>query len=151
MLEHPSFNLMVVANRTCPCPGLADEVLARIDGRDGRVHLVAPALNSRLRHWTSDIDGAVRLARERLGVAVDLLGQAGVTATGEVGDADPLVAMEDALHAFEAHAVLISTWPAGRSNWLERNLLERARARFDLPIDHTVSRQGLELPGLTAA
>ena len=151
MLEHPPFNLMVVANRTCPCPGLADEIQARVDGRSGRVHVVAPALNSRLRHWTSDIDDALRMARQRLAVAVDLLAQAGIAASGEIGDGDPLLAIQDALHAFDAHAILISTWPPARSNWLERDLLERARGRFDLPVHHTISRHGLELPVLTAA
>ncbi len=151
MLEHPPFNLMVIANRTCPCPGLTDDILARIDSRPGRVHIVAPALNSRLRHWTSDIDGAVLAAQGRLDVAVELLLAAGVTASGEVGDADPLVAIEDALHTFSAHALLISTWPAGRSNWLERNLLERARGRFALPIEHAVSHYDVDVPLPAAA
>ncbi len=145
MLEHPQFSLMVIANRTCPCPGLTDDILARIDGRPARVHVVAPALNSRLRHWTSDIDGAVLAAQGRLDVAVELLHGAGVVATGEIGDSDPLVAIEDALHGFSAHALLISTWPAGCSNWLERGLLERARGRFALPIEHAVSRYDVDV------
>lgn len=141
--------LLVVANRTCPCPGLADEIHACLDGRPGRVHVVAPALNKRLRHHVSDSDEAVRQATERLAVAVELLRQAGIAGSSEVGDADPLVAVEDALAVFPAHGVLISTWPQGRSNWLEKDLLMRARERLSVPVDHVVSRY--DLPPAAAA
>lgn len=138
-------HLIVVANRTCPCPGLADEIHDRLDGRPGRVHVVAPALNRRLRHYLSDSDEAFRQASERLAVAVELLRHAGIAGSGEVGDADPLLAVEDALVSFPAHGILISTWPEGRSNWLEKDLLARARERFQLPVDHVVSRYDLPL------
>ncbi len=150
MPESSSFNLMVIANRTCPCPGLPDDVARYVDGRPGGVLVVAPALNSRLRHWTSDVDDAVREADARLATAVALLRAEGIVAQGEVGDADPVLAIEDAMVSFDAHAVLISTWPEGRSNWLERNLLQRARERFDVPVEHVVSRYGLTDAPLTA-
>lgn len=137
--------LIVVANRTCPCPGLTDEIHRRVGDGPAHVRIVAPALNSRLRHWVSDTDAAARQAAERLGVAVGLLRDAGIEGSGEVGDADPLIAVEDALAVFPAHGILISTWPEGRSNWLERDLLNRARERFDLPVDHVVSRYDLPL------
>lgn len=145
-----SFNLMVVANRTCPCPGLATDVARLVDGRPGAVLVVAPALNSRLRHWVSDVDGAVRAAGARLDTVVALLRTKGIAARGEVGDADPLQAIDDAMAVFEAHAVLLSTWPEGRSHWLERDLLERARERFDVPVEHVVSHYGLYEAPLTA-
>ena len=132
--------LIVVANRTCPCPGLIEEVARRTLARSGHVLVVAPALNSRLRHWVSDTDHAVAAAGERLKLAVEHLRHAGVHADGEVGDADPIVAIEDAMTAFPADAVILSTWPAGTSSWLERDLLQRARDRFDVPIEHLVSR-----------
>ena len=40
--------------------------------------------------------------------------------------------MEDALRRFPADEVIISTHPPGRSNWLERDVVERARERFDI-------------------
>jgi hypothetical protein len=132
--------LIVVANRTCPCPGLIEEVAERTLARQGHVLVVAPALNSRLRHWMSDTDAALAAAAERLRAAVDHLRHAGVHAEGEVGDADPLVAIEDAMTAFPADAIILSTWPEGTSSWLERDLLARVRTRFDVPIEHLVSR-----------
>ena len=47
-------------------------------------------------------------------------------------------AMEDALRLFPADEMIISTHPHGRSNWLERDVVERARERFPLPITHVV-------------
>lgn len=135
-------HLLVIANRTCPCPGLAAEVATLAAG--GEVLVVAPALNSRLRHYLSDTDAALVAAADRLMVLLGLLADAGVSATGEVGDADPLVAVADALHAFPASAVLISTLPAPRSHWLERRLPERLVDRFGLPVHHHVSAYGLQ-------
>jgi len=39
--------------------------------------------------------------------------------------------------------IVIVTHPPGQSNWLERGLLTKARARFDTPITHLVSSFGL--------
>src|ERR687896_559068 len=66
------------------------------------------------------------------------LGEEGVDARGEVGDGDPLQAMEDALRTFGAHEIVISTHPEGRSHWLERNVVSAARERFEAPITHVV-------------
>ncbi len=134
--------LLVIANETCPCPGLAQQASDLLDRPDGELLLVAPALNSRLRHWVSDTDEAVRQAHARLKEAVHALAQHGVQAQGRVGDADPLVAIHDATREFAADAIIISTHPAGHSHWLERGLLERARAELTVPILHLESRYG---------
>lgn len=95
------------------------------------VLVVAPALNSRLRHWVSDTDDAVRSADARLAAAVQELHRRGIEARGQIGDAEPLHAIEDALVDFEAEEIMLSTHPPGQSHWLENGLLERARERFD--------------------
>lgn len=141
--------LLVVANRTCPCPALIDLVAARAT-LDTEVLVVSPALNRRLRHWVSDTDGAMAAARERLELALGLLGDAGVSAGGEIGDADPLQAIEDALARFPADALIVSTHPPGESNWLEKDLVQRAEERFELPVTHLVSSYGLLAGGRTA-
>jgi hypothetical protein len=136
--------LLVVANRTGPCPGLIAEVARSCAAEGGEVLVVAPALNTRLRHWVSDTDDALSGARERLDQAVDALTASGLRASGEIGDADPMLAIEDALHAFEADAIVLSTHPPGDSNWLARDLPARTRERFGLPVTHVVSRYGVE-------
>jgi hypothetical protein len=135
--------LLLIANRTCPCPALANEIPARARPGRTKVRIVAPALNSLLRHWVSDVDDAIAHARDRLDQAVAALRERGIDATGTAGDSDPLVAIDDALHDFAADEIIISSHPPGQSNWLERNLVERARAHYDLPVTHIVSDHGL--------
>ena len=129
--------ILVVANETVAGRALRDEV-ARRAGEDADVLVVCPALNSPLRHWASDEDAARAGAERRLTGSLSALDTAGVEARGEVGDADPVVAISDALRTFGADEILISTHPPGRSNWLEKGVIERARERFPVPITHVV-------------
>ena len=46
--------------------------------------------------------------------------------------------MDDALRMFGADEIVVSTHPPGRSNWLEKQVIERARERYRLPITHVV-------------
>jgi hypothetical protein len=130
--------ILVVANETVGGHALRSTILAKsLDVRE-EVLVVTPALNSPLRHWVSDEDGARAAAQERLDTSLAQLAEAGVQARGEVGDGDPLQAMEDALRTFGADEIIISTHPEGRSNWLERGIVENARERFAVPITHVV-------------
>jgi len=60
--------ILVVANRTCPCPALRDEIRDRSrEHAAAEVLIVSPALNSsKLAHWVSDTDGALEEAEGRL-------------------------------------------------------------------------------------
>ena len=137
-MTHTPAGILVVANRTCPCPMLLDEVARRVGSAPIDVLVVVPALNSRLRHYMSDSDHAERAAEDRLAGYLARLRAAGVRATGHVGDADPLLAMEDAMAAFPADEILIGTHPEHRSNWLARDIVARACGRFGLPVAHVV-------------
>ncbi|MBA3735599.1 MAG: universal stress protein [Actinobacteria bacterium] len=130
--------ILVVANETVGGHTLRSTILEKsLDVRE-EVLVVTPALNSPIRHWTSDEDGARAAAQKRLDQSLVQLAEAGVQARGEVGDGDPLQAMEDALRTFGADEIIISTHPEGRSNWLERGVVEKARERFAVPITHVV-------------
>jgi len=128
----------VIANETVGGHTLRSAIVERsLDVRQ-EVLVVTPALNSPLRHWVSDDDDARAAAQERLEKSLAQLAEAGVEARGEVGDGDPLQAIEDALRTFGADEIIISTHPEGRSNWLERGVVENARERFVVPITHVV-------------
>jgi membrane protein implicated in regulation of membrane protease activity len=130
--------ILVVANETVGGDELLSLVRAKAEGVREHVLVVAPALNSAVRHWASDEDGARADAQDRLDASLAQLRGYGVEASGEVGDGDPLQAIEDALRTFGADEIVISTHPEGRSNWLERNVVGAARERFDVPITHVV-------------
>jgi len=129
--------ILVVANETVAGRALRAEVVLR-GQPDADVLVVCPALNSPLRHWASDEDRARAEAQKRLDGSLAALAEAGVLARGEVGDADPIQAMEDALRTFGADEIILSTHPPGRSNWLEKGVVGRARESFDVPLTHVV-------------
>ena len=68
--------ILLVANEV-PDDAVLDEL---IDGSG--ILVVAPALNSRLRHWLSDEDDARRKAEHRLAHSLERLADAGAEASG---------------------------------------------------------------------
>lgn len=130
--------ILVVANETLEGPRLLNEIERMAEGGAEDVLVVCPALNSQLRTWTSDEDGARSDAGKRLAATLQYLDAKGIRARGEIGDGDPLQAIEDAMRDFPADAIVISTHPEGRSNWLERGVLEATQARYDVPVTHVV-------------
>ena len=134
----PSRRILVVANETVGGGELRDLLGRKAEGVREDVLLVCPALNSRLRTWTSDEDGARAAAQSRLDTSLAQLGELGVHARGEIGDGDPLQALEDALREFPADEIVVSTHPPGRSHWLELGVVESARMRYDVPVTHVI-------------
>ncbi|HEY7706326.1 MAG TPA: hypothetical protein VH968_04080 [Gaiellaceae bacterium] len=130
--------ILVIANETVGGSPLRDLIHSRSEGVEEVVRVVCPALMSPVRYFASDEDGPRAAAQERLERSLSRLRELGITAAGEVGDADPLQAIEDALRTFGADEVIISTHPEGRSVWLEKGVVRSARERFDVPITHVV-------------
>jgi hypothetical protein len=128
--------ILVIANETVESRILHDAIRTDVEDEKAEILIVAPALNSRVRHWLSDEDEARRAAKARLARSIARLVRDGVDANGWVGDADPIQAIDDALHFFPADSLIIATHPENRSNWLARRLVVRARRRFRLPILH---------------
>jgi nucleotide-binding universal stress UspA family protein len=130
--------ILVIANETVGGETLREEIRRRAESYREQVLVVCPALNSPLRHWASDEDAARAQAQQRLDTSLSRLRAAGIEARGEVGDSEPLQAIEDALRTFGADEIIISTHPEGRSNWLEKGVVTGARERFAVPITHVV-------------
>lgn len=130
--------ILVVANETVEGEELLTAIRERVGGEPVEVYVVSPALNSKLKHWTSDEDPARATAQARLDRSISRLAEIGLHARGEVGDADPVQAVEDALRVFGADEIVLSTHPEGRSHWLERGVVDSVRRRFDVPLTHVV-------------
>jgi hypothetical protein len=131
--------LLVVANQTVGGRALLREIGNRSRGRDTEILVVTPALvGSRAEHWSSDVDEAIEIARQRLELSLIAIRETGLRARGRVGDSEPNVAIEDALRVFPADEIIISTHPPDRSRWLERGVVERVREEIELPVTHVV-------------
>jgi GABA permease len=137
--EEGEHRILVVANETVGGEELLDEVKRRVAavGRS-QVFVVSPALNTKIRHWVSDEDQARIAAQARLEESLDAMRAAGIEARGQIGDSDPLQAVEDGIRIFAPDELVISTHPEGRSNWLERGIVDSTRERFAVPVTHVV-------------
>lgn len=130
--------VLVVANETVGGEELLSAISTLALSQKTHFHVVAPALNTRLRTYTSDEDPAREAAQQRLDVTLARLESVGIAATGAVGDGDPLVAVDDAVRTYGPSEIVISTHPPGRSNWLEKGVVESVRARYDVEVTHVV-------------
>jgi GABA permease len=136
--EDDDHRILVVANETVGGEELLAELKRRAENVRAQVFVVSPALNSKLRHWVSDEDKARVDAQNRLDESLASMRAAGIEARGQIGDGDPLQAIEDGIRIFAPDELVISTHPEGRSNWLERGVVDATRTRFACPVTHVV-------------
>ena len=130
--------VLIVANRTVAGRKLLDTVRDRAASGDTTFHLVVPL--SRPRHGNVIYDDAARGAAQlRIDLAAAYLRQEGIELTGEIGDEDPFTATSDALAAFPADEIIVSTLPQTRSGWLRRDLVERIADETGRPVEHIVT------------
>ena len=119
-----------------PVSGDALKSAVGADADDAEVLVVAPALQSRRRWLLADPDPAIERAERVQEETVERMDEEGVDAAGDTGEADPLLAIQDALQTFDADEIVLFTHPGSDANWLEEGLVEDARERFDRPVRH---------------
>ena len=124
--------VLVIALAAIEDPETAAGVAAAT-GPGGEALVLAPAQNRALDHWADDIAGAREEAQRRLALSLGTLAAAGVDARGRVGDADPVQAVEDALHEFAADEAVLVAPPVERRGSGARTLAG-LRAHLDVPL-----------------
>jgi hypothetical protein len=92
------------------------------------VLLLAPAKNTAVAHWLSDLRRARFDAQRRLTVSLATLATADVDARGQVGDSDTVQAVEDTLRSFPAQEVVFVT---ARGDGRD---VQEVRRRLDRPV-----------------
>ncbi len=132
----PVTHVLVIANRTAATPALLEAVRARADRSPCSFYLVVPASPRGLHRLVDpEVSGRPEAARN-LELALPLLAEAaGGPVEGHVGDADPLSAIQDALHGHATDEILISTLPRRLSRWVHLDLVSKARA-LGRPVEH---------------
>jgi hypothetical protein len=137
--------ILVIANETLGGRPLIDAVRAKAQETDTRFVLCVPQSRPRAGYVVYD-DSVFDASQARVDLAVGFVRSEGMDAVGEVGDSDPYAAAMDAVREYNPDAIIISTFPATRSGWLRRDLIERISDASGLPVEHVVAdidNQGL--------
>jgi hypothetical protein len=133
--------VLVVANDTLSEEALLSEVERLASVPRTRVLLLVPALISPAARLTGSVDGLLDQARVRLKTALDRVGH-GLVVAGEVSEADPLEAIEDAFATFVPDEVIVSTRWERAASGLEPRLAGLVRERFAVHVRHLVFEPG---------
>lgn len=102
---------------------------------------VARELEAHARWLEARLDEARRRAQDRLTQMIGKIRSAGGEAGGEVGAADPAVAVQHVLKARSVDGIIVSTLPAGISRWLKMDLSSRISRMTDAPVT-TIEAEG---------
>jgi hypothetical protein len=137
-------NVLVVAHQTAATAPLLDAVRERAQQSPARFHLVVP----RRPHGLAKVadpeeygqDEAQRVMSDAL---PKLSAVAGHEVTGNVGDAEPLMAIQDAINLGQYDEIIVSTLPLGISKWLKLDLISKARG-LGLPVTHVLAPSDVE-------
>jgi hypothetical protein len=131
--------LLVVANETLTGDELLDAVRGEVEGSDTLVYVIAPVNEPRSGYVVYD-DTRRAAAGRRLERTLAKFREAGIAATGDVIDNEPLTAVKDAIAMEQPDSLIVSTHPEAKSGWRRRNLLDEIRkAAGSIPVEHVVS------------
>jgi hypothetical protein len=131
--------ILVVANQTACGDQLLEVVEDRIRSGPCRFTLLVPATPP-AEHATWTEGSARGLAKRRMEEALARFRAAGAeTATGVVGDSNPVRAIDDVLLDETFDEIVLSTLPPGISKWLRLDLPRRVEQRFSLPVTTVIT------------
>jgi hypothetical protein len=134
-VDSPTVRLLVVVAQAARGDELRRRLLSVSRGRRLELCLLAPAFAaSGLEYVASDVDRGIQRALDRLDRSLaEMRWMQVVAARGEVGEADPMLAIDSALVSFEADEIVLVP-SAERDQFAEKELFERVRERFGLPV-----------------
>ncbi len=133
--------VLVVANDTLIEAALLSEIERLASVPLTHVSLLVPALISPAARLTGGVDSVSDQARVRLKTALDRVGN-NPSVAGEISEADPLEAIEDAFATFVPDEVIVSTRWERAYGGLEPRLAGLVRERFAVPVRHLVFEPG---------
>jgi hypothetical protein len=127
---------LIVAHKTLGGSALLDEVRRRREDGELAVHLLVP-VDHPVGAWT---DGQLdRAAEAVLQTGLARMKELDVEATGEVGDANPVYAVEQVcIRGEQFDEIIVSTLPHGISKWLKSDAPSRLAKRYRVPVTHII-------------
>ncbi|MDQ3669451.1 MAG: hypothetical protein M3377_04095 [Actinomycetota bacterium] len=132
--------LLVVT--TAPLRGdlLREQIREHAGGGDAEVRVVAPASKISPIKWLFSDEDEARAEAEQVAVEVAAEVEEAAPVQGEVqaevGDTDPVLAIQDALATFPADEVIVVTQCGTDVTWIEKDSFKEAIERFNVPVSH---------------
>src|SRR5204862_7065943 len=117
--------LLVVANQTVDSPELLDALRSRAESGPLHVTMLAPC------PYAERVQAQQRLQR-----AAAHLEAAGIESEAMLGDADPIVAVQETWNPGRFDEVVVSTLTEGASRWLQIDLPHRVARLTDCHVTH---------------
>jgi nucleotide-binding universal stress UspA family protein len=127
--------VLVVANRTAGSEELLSALRERAEKGPVAFHLVVQA-SPRGASWMFDMNSGQDAAEHDLEGALEKLRGAGLDVHGEIGDPDPVAALQDAANSASYDEVIVSTLHKHVSKWLKLDLPSKAAHATGLPVTH---------------
>jgi hypothetical protein len=121
-------HLLVVANHTVDSPGLLAALEERAQQGPIHVTMLAPVL------WSEREE-----ARTRLDEACERLRELDIPSEGVLGDADPVVAVQEVWDPGRFDEIIVSTFASGASRWMQVDLPHRVAKLTDCTVRHVES------------
>ena len=131
---------LVVANQTVGGEPLIGMLKGKAAEKRHRFIVIAPQGGS----------GGDNDASERLAHTLQRLEEEGMMAIGQVSEADPFTAIQNALRFYAVDEIVISTFPSTRSGWLRSDLINRVRQTTGKDVQHVVVNPQEAREGATA-
>jgi GABA permease len=136
--------VLVMANQTVTSDELLDE-LRRIGADTAATYfVVVPAspidTGAAANHGPLDVREATQeAAQARLDQTLATLHSEDLEADGTLGDHRPMRALADAVKSFDPDQIVIATLPPEFSVWHRSDVIDRARAEYEVPVTHVVA------------
>ena len=118
---------LVVANQTIEGDQLFNVLKKKAEESRHRFIVIAPK------------SGDEGHSSDRLAHMLKHLEDEGMMAIGQVSDADPFTAIQNALRFYAVDEIVISTFPSTKSGWLRGDLINRVQQTTGKPVEHVVA------------
>ena len=128
-------SVLVVANRTAGSDELLEALRERAARGPATFHLVVPS-TARGVSWVADMNAGTTAAEHDLEGALERLRGAGLEVDGQIGDPDPVAAVQDAANQGSYDEMIVSTLHKHVSRWLKLDLPSKAAHATGLPVTH---------------
>jgi hypothetical protein len=132
-------SVLVVANRTAGSDELLEALRERAAQGPAKFHLVVPA-TARGVSWVADMNAGGDAAEHDLEGALERLRGVGLEVDGQIGDPDPVAAVQDAANQGNYDEMIVSTLHKHVSRWLKLDLPSKAAHATGLPVTHVEAR-----------